>query len=75
LTSIHTELQEKLLRAHNENDLAQLVTLYQQIFDIYAEDNPDAAYFYLSNAYVFALDCNHHNADAIANSLRSAGRL
>jgi len=63
------------LQAHKENDLAQLVVLYRQVFELYQQDNPDAAYFYLSNAYVFALDNNHRDAEAIANILRAAGRL
>ena len=53
----YRELDEQLLSAHARDDRESLVRLYTQAADA-AESRhyPEAARFYLTHAYVFALD-------------------
>ena len=66
------DLDEQLLAAHEANDLNLLVDLYQQAAKT-AEDD-EAKYFYLTHAYIFALDVHHDDREKLKASLVSAGR-
>lgn len=59
-----TDLDSYLIDAHERGDLSALVTLYMQAAD--QTGDPDAAGFYMTQAYVFALD----TADARLKDLR-----
>ena len=67
-----TELDAALLDAHARHDRAALVTLYAQAAD--ATRELDASCFYLTHAYVFALDTGDARADALRARLVSFGR-
>lgn len=53
------DLDDQLLLAHERGDKAALVTLYEQAAD--SATTIDAACFYLTHAYVFALELGHAN--------------
>lgn len=65
-------LSERLLTAHAENDAAELVALYQQA----AETTPDETIkgFYLTQAYIFALEAGDPAAPNIKAMLVAMGR-
>ena len=67
-----TDLNARLLAAHDAGDTATLITLYQQAAD--AAASVDAACFYLTHAYVFALEANHPDVDLIRARLVAEGR-
>ncbi len=74
------ELNDALVLAHqnadlNSDSLHPLVNLYHQAFTLNFPENPVAAYFYLTNAYVYALDSNHESTEQLESILRDAGRL
>ena len=48
------------------------MTLYREGADTAASD--DAAYFFLTQAYVFALETNHPEAAALRERLAAGGR-
>ena len=48
---------QDLLNAHAAGDTASLCVLYHQA--ALASDDIDAACFYATHAYVFALECDH----------------
>jgi|TARA_B110000027_G_C16072707_1_gene279831 hypothetical protein len=65
-------LDHQLLEAHSANDTAALVTLYAQAAD--QTDNINAACFYLTHAYVFALERGDEVADVLRERLAAHGR-
>jgi hypothetical protein len=65
-------LDRQLLKAHDANDTAALVSLYTQAAD--HTDDVDAACFYLTHAYVFALERGDKAADALRERLAAQGR-
>ena len=65
-------LDRLLLEAHDANDTAALVSLYMQAAD--HTDDIDAACFYLTHAYVFALEGGDKAADALRERLAAHGR-
>ena len=67
-----TDLDAQLLAAHEAGDTPALIRLYQIAADQAA--SLDAACFYLTHAYVFALEQGHADAEAIRRRLASAGR-
>ncbi len=68
-------LDETLLAAHAAQDKSMLVSLYHQAGDHMLDlGNIDAACFYLTHAYIFALDTNDPSAGAIHRILASHGR-
>lgn len=74
------ELNDALLIAHEKaaidiEQVSLLVDLYHQAYTLTLDDNPTAAYFYLTNAYVYALDADHWQADDLEKILIDAGRL
>ena len=60
------------MAAHAAGDLGALVTLYTQAAD--QAGAPDAAAFYLTHAYVFALEQGHPDEDALRKRLVDQGR-
>ena len=69
-------LNEKLIRAHKENNLADLVYLYTRAGDVSeAANDIDAACFYLTHAYVFALDSGSEQAIELHRRLLQYGRV
>jgi hypothetical protein len=66
------DLDEQLLAAHEAKDLNLLVDLYQQAAS--ATDGDEAKYFYLTHAYIFALDAHHPDRKNLKASLIAAGR-
>lgn len=65
-------LDHQLLEAHSANDTAALVTLYAQAAG--QTDNINAACFYLTHAYVFALERGDEAADVLRERLAAHGR-
>lgn len=70
-----TPLEDALLAAHAKGDTARLVTLYAEAARLAeAERRDEAAAFYLTHAYVFALETGHDSAPALHARLRALGR-
>ena len=67
-----TTLDEQLIAAHSANDQTVLVSLYQQAATT-AKDEQAAAFF-LTHAYVLALEAGHSDASALHARLKSMGR-
>ncbi len=67
-----TDLDERLLAAHAARNHRALVDLYREAAE--AAKTPDAAGFYLTHAYVFALEQDHPAAPALRARLVSEGR-
>ncbi|AEI93616.1 hypothetical protein [Roseobacter litoralis] len=65
-------LDAKLLAAHAAGDKDRLVTLYTQAAA--SADDPDAAGFYLTHAYVFALEAGLPQAADLRAQLVEMGR-
>jgi hypothetical protein len=67
-----SDLDARLLAAHARDDRATLVTLYTQAAD--AASDLDAACFYLTHAYVFALELGHPDAPTLNARLKEHAR-
>ena len=67
-----SDLDDRLLAAHARGDRAALVTLYCKAAEAAQED--EARYFYLTHAYVHALEDGHPQAPALRARLVAAGR-
>ena len=65
-------LDEQLLAAHASQDIPALVQLYLDAAEI--APNDAARGFYLTHAYVFALEINHPTKDDIHATLCAYGR-
>lgn len=65
-------LDQRLLDAHARDDKPALVLLYREAAAQAASET--AHFFYLTHAYVFALDTGHPLTDALHAELRDAGR-
>lgn len=63
------DLNAQILTAHADGNLAALVTLYT----LAADHSPDdqAKRFFLTHAYVYALELGHPNAPALQNRLNA----
>ena len=68
-----TTLDDRLLAAHADCDHRALVTLYAQAAD--ETTNTDAACFYLTHAYIFALELGHEDAAVLHARLADHGRV
>jgi len=55
-----SDLDQRLLSAHAAGDYPALVSLYREAAE--ASTDADAAGFYLTHAYVFALELGHADA-------------
>lgn len=67
-----TDLDRRLLAAHASGEHAALVGLYAEAAN--QSDDPDAEGFFLTHAYVFALEQNHPETAALRARLIAAGR-
>ena len=65
-------LDDRLLAAHAADDRAALVGLYTQAAD--SANDLDAACFYLTHAYVFALERGDPRAGTLHARLKAEGR-
>lgn len=70
-----TEIATDLLRAHAANDLTALIALYTEAAD-HAETSADTdrACFFLTHAWIFALEAGDIRADALRGRLVAYGR-
>ncbi len=67
-----TDLQHRLLAAHAAGDPAALIPLYREAAQ--TAQNADAAGFFLTHAYVFALEAGHPDAPGLREDLIAQGR-
>lgn len=67
-----SDLQSRLLRAHEAGDTCALIALYTEAAD--AAPDIDAACFFLTHAYVFALEAGDPRAQTLRQRLIDAGR-
>jgi len=69
------DLDTRLLAAHAAGDMAKLIGLYEMAADLSAQE-PDvsAASFFLTQAYVFALDQGDPRAAGLHARLKAWGR-
>ena len=67
-----TDLDARLLAAHEAGDGRALVALYQEAAARAADI--DATCFYLTHAFVFALEADHPDVDRIRARLIAEGR-
>jgi len=68
-----TALQDRLLAAHAHDDRTALVTLYTEAADDAA--NIDAACFFLTHAYIYALEKGDPAAKGLYRRLKGFGRV
>jgi hypothetical protein len=68
-----TSLQNRLLDAHARDDCAALVGLYTEAAD--AAPDLDAACFYLTHAYIYALEKGDPAAEQLYQRLKAQGRV
>ena len=68
-----TPLNERLLEAHERDDKPALVALYSEAAD--TANSEEAKGFYLTHAYVFALDIGAAEAPALRQRLKDMGRI
>jgi hypothetical protein len=66
-------LQDRLLAAHARDDRAALVGLYTEAADTAADI--DAACFFLTHAYVFALEQGDPASATLFQRLKAEGRV
>ncbi|PJI92129.1 hypothetical protein BC777_0973 [Yoonia maricola] len=66
-------LQDRLLAAHARDDRKALVTLYAEAAD--NTNNVDAACFYLTHAYIFALELGDPVSEVLYQRLKAEGRV
>lgn len=67
-----TDLDARLIAAHQAGDKAALITLYREAAA--SANDADAAGFYLTHAYVFALDLGDPQAASLHATLKDQGR-
>ena len=67
--SAQTALDARLLEAHAQGDTRALIALYTEAADTVV----DAQAFYLTHAYVFALECGAYEVPALRARLAALG--
>ena len=67
------DLQERLLQAHVEGDKAGLVRLYAEAAD--STDDTDTRCFFLTHAYIFALEINDPETSTLYTRLKAFDRV
>ncbi|MGJ8626732.1 MAG: hypothetical protein ACSHXB_07210 [Sulfitobacter sp.] len=67
-------LNAQLLAAHAAGDIPALIRLYTVAADQVEQDDLDAACFYLTHAYVFALESGDATCPALRARLVAHGR-
>lgn len=70
--SVTEALDQALLAAHAQNDHLALIALYEHAAE--ATSNEPARGFFLTQAYVFALDTGDARADRLKEALVALGR-
>ncbi len=65
-------LDVQMIAAHEAGDRAALIRLYTEAADV--ANDEDAACFYLTHAYVFALEAGADEVDELKKRLVAAGR-
>ena len=71
-----TSLDTALIAAHDAGDAARLARLYAEAAGDFASlGDIDAACFFDTHAYVFALEAGLPEAAEIANRLKTRGRI
>ncbi|MFO8126578.1 hypothetical protein [Yoonia sp.] len=68
-----TPLHDRLLDAHARDDRAGLITLYAEAAD--TANDVNAACFFLTHAYVFALEKGDPVTDVLYQRLKAEGRV
>lgn len=69
------ELDVQLIEAHAKADHISLVELYKGAAEAMdSRGDIDAACFYLTQAYVFALELGHPSAQELHSTLKERGR-
>ncbi|MGH1576916.1 hypothetical protein [Planktotalea sp.] len=67
-----SDLDQRLLEAHARQDHAALVTLYSEAAEM--SEDEDSRGFYLTHAYIFALELGHPAASTLHGKLKATGR-
>ncbi|MGI3212313.1 hypothetical protein ACROSR_14490 [Roseovarius tibetensis] len=67
-----TDLDTLMIRAHDTGDQRALIDLYAEAAD--RVNDTDASCFYLTHAYVFALEAGAHEAGPLHARLKAHGR-
>ncbi|WP_294224697.1 hypothetical protein [uncultured Shimia sp.] len=65
-------LETRLLAAHVADDKMALVALYEEAAAV--TDTPEAKGFFLTQAYVYALEAGHPKAAGLHQKLKATGR-
>lgn len=69
------DLDAQLIAAHESGDLPALVALYSKAAqEAEAAGDVDAACFFLTHAYVFALEAGDARSEALHQRLKAYGR-
>ncbi|WP_322866508.1 hypothetical protein U5922_010095 [Aquicoccus sp. G2-2] len=68
-----SDLDARLLAAHSRDDRAALVTLYEEAADAAVSDV--ACGFYLTHAFIFALEVGDAGAERLRGRLKGMGRV
>ena len=68
-----SSLDARLLSAHGRDDRRALVALYEEAAD--EAENETARGFYLTHAFVFALELGDSRADTLRARLHDMGRI
>ncbi|WP_297771009.1 hypothetical protein [uncultured Roseovarius sp.] len=66
------DLNAQMISAHEANDRRALIKLYAQAAD--SVNDLDTSCFYLTHAYVFALEAGAHEAHYLHARLKAHGR-
>lgn len=70
------ELEARLQAAHVANDQAELVMFYSKAADLAHESGAcEKAAFFLTHAWIFALESGHEKSNHLADRLRAMGKL
>jgi hypothetical protein len=72
VASTRTDLNNSILAAHAEEDYLGLIGLYSQAAGL--AESQDAECFFLTYAYVFALELGHDNQGALQTRLTAYDR-
>ena len=68
-----TDLNQRLLQAHAQDNRAELVTLYSEAAE--TADDTDAACFYMTYAYIYGLELDHPLVPTLYAKLKDHGRV
>ena len=70
------DLNARLLEAHAKLDQVELIVQYTAAADLAIDQgDQDRAAFFLTYAWIFALEIGHQNAETLEARLRCMGRL